>query len=245
MPRGGSLQIETRNVMIDEAHAQLHPPLKPGPHIEMRVVDTGEGIPPDIRTRIFEPFFTTKGLGKGTGLGLSVVHGIVTQSGGSIDVTSESGQGTTFCVHLPVATDAPGLRRTSGDVAAVRGGETILLVEDEESIRRVAARALRGYGYVVLTADNGEEALEVLERHSAEVHIVVTDVVMPRMAGRELTEEVQRRRPGIKVLYISGYTDDAVVRHGIQQSEVAFLAKPYTPTVLVGKIREVLDRREK
>jgi len=199
----------------------------------------------DIKARIFDPFFTTKPIGEGTGLGLAVVHGIVEQSGGHIGVYSEPGIGTTFNLYLPPveASADSALAKESSGLARPRGTETILLVEDEDSVRRITSRILRRHGYTVLEAPSGAAALGVLEREHGNVTLLITDVVMPHMDGRELAETVQARYPAIKIIYTSGYTEDAVVRHGILHAEIAFLQKPHTSAMLIGKIREVIDGR--
>jgi PAS domain S-box-containing protein len=241
MPQGGHLTVETRSVDLDAAYQRAHPAVTAGRFAMLRVSDTGEGMSAHVRSRIFEPFFTTREQGQGTGLGLAVVYGIVQQSGGHIDVESEPGAGTTFRIYLPALHEAVSPAPVGAPGAGPRGHETILLVEDEVAVRKVATRALRATGYTVLEAGDGEEALRTLERHAGAVNLLMTDVVMPRMDGKQLTEAVRARYPQIRVLYTSGYTNDAVVRRGVLQAEVAFLQKPYAPGVLRKRIREVLD----
>jgi two-component system, cell cycle sensor histidine kinase and response regulator CckA len=241
MPRGGKLTIETRALTLREEDTANYPDLTHGRYVQLAVSDTGVGMTDEVKSRLFEPFFTTKVAGKGTGLGLAVVHGAVKQSGGRVDVYSELGIGTTFKILLPavVGASAP-LSRTIR--IAPTGAETVLLVEDEEGVRKFARMALETQGYTVLEADGGGEALQLAASHVGSIHLIVTDVVMPRMGGREVAETVRLRHPEIKVLYISGYTDDAVVRHGIVEATDAFLQKPFTPLALARKVRSVLDR---
>jgi two-component system, cell cycle sensor histidine kinase and response regulator CckA len=242
MPEGGKLTIETCNVEIDEEYAEHHAAVKPGPYVQLAVTDTGCGMDEQTRGKLFDPFFTTKEKGKGTGLGLSTVYGIVKQSGGNIWVYSEPGQGTTFKIHLPrelsaTATVAkPPLvpRRTTGT-------ETILVVEDEDALRKIARRILAAAGYTVLTAAEGDEALEISARHEGHIHLLLTDVVMPRMSGRVLAERLTKSRPTLKVLYMSGYTDNAILHHGVLDAATHFLGKPFTGADVTRKVREVLD----
>lgn len=244
MPRGGKLTIETRNVLLDGTFPDAPADVTPGRYVLLAVSDTGCGMSQETQARIFEPFFTTKGTGKGTGLGLSTVYGIVIQSAGHVGVYSEQGRGTTFKVYLPPANDpAPGPPPAAAG-GSLRGDETVLLVEDEDAVRGISRLTLRAHGYTVIEARNGVEAVRVGERHRGPIHLLLTDVVMPDMGGREVAERLTGLRPGIKVLFLSGYTDDAVVRHGILHAEVQFLQKPFTPIVLAAKVRDVLGRHE-
>lgn len=197
---------------------------------------------PEVKARIFEPFFTTKGVGKGTGLGLSVVQGIIKQSGGAVEVYSELGTGTTFKIYLPAIQDSVHASPGPGTAKPLRGRETILLVEDEHAVREMTARLLTDHGYRVIQAVSGKNALEIITRTRERVHLLITDVVMPEMGGCKLAETLSASDPTVKVLYMSGYTDDAVVRHGILHQAVAFLQKPFTPVSLTRKVREVLDQ---
>ena len=242
MPAGGALTLETANVELDEAYVAQHATVHAGPYVMLAISDTGVGMDDATRERMFEPFFTTKGPGKGTGLGLSTVYGIVTQSGGHVWVYSEVGKGTTFKIYLPRVEEAADERRPIRRLAPARGTETILLVEDETAVRVLARRILEAAGYTVLPAANGGEALLILERFHDPVHLMMTDVVMPGMSGPELATRLSTLRPGMKVLYTSGYTDDEVVRRGILTDAVRFINKPYAVSELTRKVREVLDQ---
>ncbi len=242
MPSGGKLTIELKNVELDSEYAAVHHDVRPGPYVLLAVADSGTGIDGDTLVRIFEPFFTTKEKGKGTGLGLATVFGIVKQSGGHVWVYSELGRGTTFNVYLPRVEGPnvaiPSDRSVSGSGV---GNETVLLVDDDDQVRSVAASVLRKSGYMVLEASNGGEALLVCEQHTTRIHLLLTDVVLPRMNGRQLAERIVTVRAAIKVLFMSGYTDGTVLRHGILESGVAYLQKPLTPDALARKVRETLD----
>ncbi len=243
MPTGGKLRIETASVELDEAYARRNIGAKPGPYVLLSIADDGVGMDEATQARIFEPFFTTKELGKGTGLGLSTVFGIVTQSGGSVAVESAPGRGATFRIYLPrVASE---VERTTRSVAppTVRGSETILLVEDEDQVRVVARGILARHGYTVLDARNAGEALLLAERHAGTIDLLLSDVVMPQMSGPELARRLVTARPTMRVLCMSGYADDSVVRHGVFTERFAFLQKPVTPETLTRKVREVLEEK--
>ena len=242
MPDGGRLTIETADVELDEAQALQHPGATPGRYVLLAVTDTGIGMDAETKSHAFEPFFTTKEQGKGTGLGLSTVYGIVKQSGGHIWVYSEPGHGATFKIYLPCVEEAIApLDLARAPVPAAGGRETILLAEDDPPVREVASEFLAQKGYRVLRAPDGQTALEMARAHAGEIHILVTDIVMPGMTGRELATALVAERPNVRVLYMSGYTDDAVVRHGVLDEGLPYLQKPFSPDTLARKVREVLD----
>ncbi len=242
MPNGGDLQIRCARVLLDREYVRQHPDAKYGPHVCLSVADSGHGMDPQTAAQIFEPFFTTKPTGKGTGLGLSTAYGIIKQSGGSIDVESEVGVGTTFHVYLAIAQDTetklvvtPKLRSASP------GSETILLVEDEQQVREVISSILTRHGYNVLAAGSPSQALEIESTYDREIHLVLTDLVMPEMNGRQLADEILRRRPTVRVAFMSGYTGDVTLRMGIETGSYELIQKPILPGVLVLKMRELLD----
>jgi signal transduction histidine kinase/CheY-like chemotaxis protein len=246
MPRGGRLTLETANVELDAATVRGRLGMRPGPHVLLAITDTGMGMDEATRARIFEPFFTTKPFGEGTGLGLATVHGIVNQSGGTVWVYSEPGRGTTFKIYLPRVTEAvPDEGSVSPADATPRGSETILLVEDHRDVREYAREVLEAQGYTVLIAADGADALRVAGAHPGRIHLLLTDVVMPRMSGRELAERLGKLRPDVTVLYMSGYPDRAVVDHGILDPDMTFLQKPISTDVLARKVREVMDARRR
>jgi PAS domain S-box-containing protein len=241
MPRGGQLRIETRNVVLDEAFVRQHAGSSAGDFVQLEVSDTGVGMSPEVRARIFEPFFTTKEVGRGTGLGLATVYGIVKQSNGYITVESEADKGTTFRILLPRAAEVMARadqREVSGNLS---GNETILLVEDQPDVRELARTFLGGRGYHVLEAQDGSEALRISGGHHGEIHLLVTDVVMPGMSGKELAEQMAPLRPSMKVLFVSGYTAEAIGQHGVLEPGTEFLQKPFSQEALARKLREILD----
>ncbi len=246
MPNGGKLTIETQNVELDQEYVRGHLSAQPGPYVMLAVSDTGVGMDAATQARIFEPFFTTKEQGKGTGLGLATVYGIVKQSGGWIWVYSEPGHGTSFKIYLPRVAEAVAPAAPSPvPPVSVRGSETVLLVEDDEMIRKLVQKVLKANGYTVLVAASGGDAERVAGQHEGPIHLLMTDVVMPGLNGREVAQRLTAARAGIRVLYLSGYTDDAIVHHGVLDPGVAFLQKPFTPAVLGRKVREVLDSAAK
>ena len=244
MPNGGTLSIETADVFLDEPFATSHAGVKVGPHVLLTVADSGSGMSAAVRARIFEPFFTTKERGKGTGLGLSTVLGIVEQSGGSISVVSEPDRGTTFRIYFPCTDEDPQSLQLAAAPRTLEGTETVLLVEDEEQLRALGRQILSKSGYRVIVAESATDALRICEDYADPIHLLLTDVIMPFMNGRELAERAVRLRPAMKVLYVSGYTD-TIVHHGVLEEGMAFLQKPITPDVLRRKLRDVLDTERK
>jgi CheY-like chemotaxis protein len=240
MPGGGTLTISTRHVDVDVAPSGVD--LTPGRYATLSVVDTGSGMDAETRTRAFEPFFTTKEKGRGTGLGLATVYGIVKQTGGDVAVESTPGEGTTFTVFLPLDDTTPALEEPDGPAVEQPESDaaTILLAEDEDVVRDLLFQILEQRGYNVLAARDGEEALTLADRHAGPIDLLVTDVVMPRLSGRELAERLEQRLPDLRVLFLSGYTDDAVVRHGVVEHAVPFLQKPFTAAALAEAVRGAL-----
>ncbi len=242
MPSGGRLTIETTNVVLDEAYAAQHPGSHAGPHVMLAVSDSGVGMSPDVQRHVFEPFFTTKEKGKGTGLGLATAYGVVKQSDGYIEVESRLGAGTTFRVYLPAVREEPAETGAREPEPSPRGSETILIVEDDPAVLGMTREMLQNQGYRVIPAPSGPAALDAAERHDGAIDLLLTDVVMPGMGGRELAERLTATRPRLRLMFMSGYTDDAVIRHGVEQRSTAFIQKPFRPEALAHKVREVLDR---
>ena len=242
MPGGGRITVQTAVVELDHEAVARHTVVVPGAYAMLSVSDTGVGMSSDVQKRIFEPFFTTKDAGKGTGLGLATVYGIVNQSGGYIGVQSEPGQGTTFKVYLPYVSAQPRAEHRTASEPVPRGTETVLLVEDDESVRTLAARVLTQQGYTVLQASSGSDGLTLAREYPGHIHLLLTDVVMPQMNGRQLAEQLAVVRPGTRVLYMSGYTDDDIIRRGLLDLQTAFIAKPFTVESLAQMARETLDR---
>jgi CheY-like chemotaxis protein len=243
MPLGGRLTIETSNTILDENYARTHMGVKPGDFTMIAVSDNGHGMDAETRRHIFEPFFTTKEKGKGTGLGLATVYGMVKQAGGDIWVYSEPGQGTTFKLYFPHVLEP--LSESSGSDGSPdrrSGGETVLVVEDEQAVRDLTVRILQQLGYTILAASGGAEALEICQTHAGHIDLLLTDVVMPNMSGRQLADHIQASRPRTKVLFLSGYTENTVVHHGVLDAGVDFLPKPFSRENLSKKLREVLSR---
>jgi len=242
MPKGGTLTIETGNVELDEAYAMKHLAVTPGPYVMLAVSDTGTGMTREVKSQLFEPFFTTKEKGKGTGLGLSTIYGIVKQSNGNIWVYSEPGKGSTFKIYLPRHQGgSSGLKKAAKKEVALHGSETILLVEDDETVRNVTLKGLESYGYHVLCAQDGREALRILREYEGPIHLTLTDVVMPGMSGGDLAARAREEQQDLKFLFMSGYTDNDIVHKGFLDKGIAFLQKPFTPDHLARKVREVLE----
>lgn len=243
MPNGGKLTIETANVILNEAYTRRHVEVKPGSYVMIVVNDTGIGMPPEVQARLFEPFFTTKEAGKGTGLGLATCYGIIKQHGGNIWVYSEVNQGTAFKIYLPAVIETPGSALTpqTASEMPLQGDETILLVEDDYNVRQFTLRVLTMLGYSVLEAADGVEALQLVAQHSGTIHLLLTDVVMPKMSGKILAHRLLTTHPQTRVLYMSGYTANAIVHNGVLDSDINFLQKPAAPEQLARKIRQVLD----
>jgi CheY-like chemotaxis protein len=246
MPQGGILRIETANARIVEPHSAHDVDVEPGDYTVLTISDTGVGMDEEVKDHIFEPFFTTKERGKGTGLGLATVFGIIKQNAGHIWFDSQPGQGTTFKIYLPRTRESELLRREAARLSPpdmIRGTETILLVEDDTAVQKLAVEILKAHGYRVLTAKNGAEALRVGEEHKGPIHLLLTDVVMPQMNGRELMARLKPGRPEMLVLYMSGYSDDVIAHHGILEEGIAFLPKPFSVETLTQKVRAVLDAK--
>jgi nitrogen-specific signal transduction histidine kinase/ActR/RegA family two-component response regulator len=242
MPRGGMLTLETANVELDQAYADEHAGVHPGPHVMLAVSDTGVGMDAETQSHIFEPFFTTKEKGKGSGMGLATVYGVVQQSGGHVSVYSEPGRGSTFKVYLPRTGElAEPLPTSPAQQPAMRGKETILVAEDDRQVLDLAVAILKACGYHVLELENGNDAERMCQQHDGQIDLLLTDVVMREVSGPDLARRVQKVRPDIKVLFMSGYTDSVIVHQGVLDPEIAFLPKPFTPSTLAGRVRQVLD----
>jgi CheY-like chemotaxis protein len=246
MLNGGKLTIATNNVTLDENYARTHTGAIPGDYVMLSVSDTGTGMTDAVKAHLFEPFFTTKPKGKGTGLGLATCRTIVQQSGGHIGVYSEVGKGTTFKIYFPRVEQPMDRSTKPGETSPLpRGTETLLLVEDEPSVRHLTCRILESQGYNVLRANNGQDALHVTREHKGSpIRLVVTDVIMPLMGGKVMAEWLKTTYPDLKILFTSGYTDDAIAQHGVLETGVEFLSKPYTPAMLARKVREMLDKSD-
>lgn len=242
MQGGGQLTLETANVTLDELYTSQKVEVEPGNYVLLAISDTGIGITQETQAHIFEPFFTTKEEGKGTGLGLATVHGIIKQSGGHINVYSEAGQGTTFKIYLPPFQDAAPNNKVTSPATLPRGVETILVVEDEARVRELVSRVLRSSGYTVLEANSGREALQLYGHQNGPIQLLLTDVVMPGMNGRMLADRLKVVQPGLKVIYMSGYTDDAIIQHGVLDAGAIFIQKPFTTDALIRRVRETLDK---
>ncbi len=248
MPDGGKLTIETGTVQLSESYSARQLGIQPGQHVTISISDTGIGMDEETQSHLFEPFFTTKGPGRGTGLGLATAYGIIRQSGGAIGIVSQPGKGATARIYLPVAeakAKAEAVPEKTAAVEQLTGAETVLLVEDEARVRKLIVDILAACGYRVLEATRGNEAVRLAASHKGPIHLAVVDVVMPEMSGPDVVRQIQPAHPDMRVLYISGYTDEAMVHHGILESGAAFLQKPFLPGVLVRRVREVLDAKQK
>jgi len=243
MPRGGRILIETDNVTLDQKSQSKNRELEPGPYVMLAITDTGVGMADIVKAHLFEPFFTTKGPGKGTGLGLATSYGIVRQSGGDIRVYSEPDRGTSFKIYFPCTGLSTPLETPSVENAPPRNGsETVLLVEDDASVRQLTASILRNHGYVIFEAEDGLEGVQLaLGDHSPQFDLIVSDVIMPRMSGKEMFDKIRLRHPDVKILFVSGYTDNALADHGVLGPGIAFLEKPFSPNRLAQQVRAVLD----
>jgi two-component system, cell cycle sensor histidine kinase and response regulator CckA len=243
MPDGGKLTIETANVDFDDDYRAAHPYVKPGRKVMLAMSDTGCGMSEEVKDHLFEPFYTTKQKGRGTGLGLATIYGVVKQSGGNIEVYSEPGKGTAFKIYLPAIEEIPQQLEIEKPASSsmLKEEVTILLVEDERIVREIAVKMLERLNYDVLHASNGNEALEIAQNYSGVIDLLITDVVMPGMNGRELSERLQQMRPDIKVLFTSGYTENSIAHHGIIEKDLSFIGKPYSSRQLAKKIRQLLD----
>jgi signal transduction histidine kinase/CheY-like chemotaxis protein len=240
MPKGGKLTVEIQNVELDAKAVEFHADALPGPYVLLAVSDTGTGMDEETRAHLFEPFFTTKDVGKGTGLGLATIFGIVKQSGGHIWVDTEPGRGTTFKIHLPRVSEEEIPGKPAGNGKATRGNETVLVVEDQKDVRQLVARSLNAYGYRVLVTANAEEAIACAQAHDGRIHLLLTDVVMPGMDGKELAARLAKLQPDIRVLYMSGYPESAIAHKGILDPGIEYIQKPFTPDALAARIRDML-----
>jgi two-component system, cell cycle sensor histidine kinase and response regulator CckA len=243
MPKGGALTVATGNVTVAEGSIDANPYIVPGDYVRLSVTDTGTGVSKKLQERIFEPFFTTKEVGKGTGLGLAMIYGIVKQSGGHVWVDSEPGQGACFTIYMPRARATVGPELSAKPETQPRGAEILLVVEDEDALREAMCDYLRSLGYTVLAANSGREALSVASEQG-HIDLLITDVAMPKMSGRELSQMLRSLRPELKTIHMSGYTDDAVLRHGIQELGASFLQKPFSLGTLARKVRDTLGLPE-
>jgi CheY-like chemotaxis protein len=242
MPDGGKLIMETENIIMDAAYANAHPGVKPGDYVRLSVSDNGHGIAEKDLDHIFEPFFTTKDVGKGTGLGLATVYGIIKQNNGSIYVYSEPEKGTTFKIFLPKTDQELTVAEAKPEFDKLpRGSETIMLVEDEPNVRNMIVEVLSGLGYTLIEAEDGKEAIELFEKYHGKIHLLLTDVIMPKISGSELAQKITGKYPDVKVLYMSGYTEDAIIQHGVLKEGVKFLQKPVSSHTLAIAVRSLLD----